>query len=494
MPRLAWALGAILALSACAPLPPKDQAPTLNSPASGDFAAAPVSGWPAHHWWDTWQDPQLARLIESGLAHSPTMALARARVDQASAAVGGVKAGAGINTALDAQVSRQLYTANSIYPPPLGGSYANSGDIRLDLGYDFDFWGRNHAELEAALGVRAANEADQAGAAASLSSAIAKVYVQWQSVNQRIELVRQIESTRNELVQLEARRAKAGVVASDALNVLKADASAPKQTLVQLETQRDQLHYQLQALVGGEKNMPALQKASLPTVKAGLPDHLDVDLIARRADIAAARDRVQASLKQVDAARALFYPNINIAAFIGFDALKLERLLHSDSAQLGVTPALHLPLFDAGRLRANLDNERAGVKLAVAQYDQAIMTAVSEVNDAAIRTQGAERERESLERQRSARERDLTGARQRLHAGLTDKREVLRNELTLIALQDAELARHTQAVLAYVDLVKALGGGYEAASASTYASGAAKAESSVQPGAPAAFATTYTTH
>ena len=463
-----WLVAAVgLALAGCASLPPKDATPQLAAPERADFAqvkTAPRNGgdWPAANWWRQFGDAQLDTLIDHALANSPSMAVAQARVTQATAATRAVVANGGIDLAANGQVSRQLYSRNSVYPPPLAGSWDTSGLLQLDFSYDFDFWGRNRSAIEAALGERAAAQAEVAAASASLSAAVAHSYFQWQALNAHIALIDHIENERSALVKLESSRVKAGIVAGDNLHPLVADAAAPQQTRIQLQTQRDQLLYQLQSLVGGERNMPALKPVPLPAVNAALPSDLPMDLLARRPDIAAARDRVQASLKQVDSARAAFYPDISITAFAGANSLYMGKLLHAGSRELGITPALHLPLFDAGRLRAALDENRADVTLAVAQYDQALQGAVADVNDAIVRLDGAEAERASLDRQQEARQRDLAGASQRLKAGLVDRREVLRNQLSLIGVQDQEINRHAQALAAQVDLIKALGGGYGA--------------------------------
>ncbi|HXA47920.1 MAG TPA: efflux transporter outer membrane subunit, partial [Burkholderiaceae bacterium] len=331
------------------------------------------------------------------------------------------------------------------------------------LSYDVDWWGRNRALLAAALGRSAATQAEAAGAAASLSAAVTNAYFQWQSVNARIQLQEQIEAQRNRLVELEVRRVKTGLSAGDSVTPLHADAAAPRQTKVQLETQRDQLYYQLKSLVGSDGFPAALKAQALPVADWALPPNLPLDLLARRADIAASRDRVQASLHEVDAARAAFYPDLNLSAFIGLTSLPLSSLLHGDSRMQGFTPALHLPIFDAGRLRAGLDSNRADVELAVAQYDQSVQTAVGEVNDAAIKLKGAQREQESLTAQVTARNRDLASAQRRVHAGLADGRELARDQLSLLALNDLELTRQQHALSAQIDLIKALGGGYQGA-------------------------------
>ncbi|MQR00848.1 efflux transporter outer membrane subunit [Glaciimonas soli] len=456
---------AALMLAGCVIPPAKDPAPVLNPPQAGDFARAGTAQWPAANWWKQFNDPQLDVLITRALAESPSMAVAHARFQQATASASGVAASSGASLAFDASVSRQLYTDNYIYPPPLGGAYDNSGMMDFHFSYDFDFWGRNRSALESAVGQVAAAQAETAGAAASLSAAIAKTYFQWQALNAHITMVQSIESQRNKLIQLGLSRVKSGIDPGDNLHALHADAAAPRQTLIQLETQREQTLYQLKSLVGGNDDLHQLKAVALPQVNADLPADLRLDLLARRPDVAAARDRIQASLSAVDSARAEFYPDISISAFLGLNSLRMGQLLRASSREQGITPAIHLPIFDAGRIRANLNMNRADAALAVAQYEQAVLSAVSDVNDAVVRLDGIARESQPLERQTEARQHDLQSVSRRVEAGLADKREVLRDQLSIVALQDQELTRHAQALAAQIDLIKALGGGYDKADA-----------------------------
>jgi multidrug efflux system outer membrane protein len=453
-------LMAALVLAGCATLPPKDAAPVLDEPVARDLVKLDNGNWPAAGWWKQYGDAQLDQLIDTALANSPSMAVAQARIQQASAEAGVVAAESGASLSANAQVSRQLYSQNYIYPPPLAGSYDTSGILELDFSYDFDFWGRNRSALKAALGQRRAAEAEAAAAASSLSAAVAKSYFQWQVLNAHIANIQQIQGERGKLVELERKRVKAGVTAGESVHPLVADAAAPHQTLTQLETQRDETRYQLQALLGGHSYIGQLAARPLPTVNVGVPADAHLDLLSRRPDIAAARDQVESTLASVESARAAFYPDFSISAFLGLNSLQMGKLLRSSSRDAGITPALHLPLFDAGRLRANLNINRADVTMAVAQYDQTVQTAVADVNDAAVRLGGVEREAPSLQQQLDARQHDLDSAARRVKAGLADQREVLRDRLSVIALQDQELSRHAQALSAQIDLIKALGGGY----------------------------------
>jgi multidrug efflux system outer membrane protein len=459
--RLAPVVMAVLALlfAGCAPLPVQDASPTLAAARAADLVAdtaptAPTAKTPVP---GDYGDAQLSRLETLALADSPTMAVAQARVRQADAAAGQAEAAAGASLTLDGQATRERYPEHSIYPPPIAGSWRTSGHVALDFSYDFDFWGRNRNALDAALGRVAASRADAQAAAATLATSVARTYFQWQAADQHLRIAHAVEQQRRALVERQARRVHAGLAPGADLAPLNADADAPRQSIVQLETQRAQAERQLQALVGVHA-LPPLEPMPLPAPAALPAADLRLDLLARRPEIAAARDRVQAALKDVAAQRAAFYPDVSISALAGFDALQLSSLLHGSNRELAATPAIHLPIFDAGRLRAGLDAKRADVALAVAQYDQALQQAVGEVNDASVRLQGAQREAAPLEGQRRGREHDLAGARLREQAGLIDGHERLVDELVLTALQDQELNLRLQTLLARIDLDHALGG------------------------------------
>lgn len=451
--------GLVLLAAGCAPLPPKHPAPQLAQISQDDFLASPVAAWPADGWWKQFGDAQLDGLEARALAHNPSMATASARIAQAAAAAGEVRASAGIDLTVDGQVSRQLYSANTYYPSPPGGTYTTSGLADLNFSYDFDFWGRNRKALQAALGERDATIADAHAAAASISAAVAKAYWQWQALNEHVALIAQTQAQRKRLVMLNAGRVDAGLQARDDLHPLVADAAAPSRDLVQLETQRDQAAEQLRALLGGGP-LPTLEAQPLPEVTRGVPADLHLGLLARRPDVAAARDRVEASLAQIDSARAAFYPDFSISAFAGMDALHIGSLLRAGSREMGVTPAIDLPLFDAGRLRTALDSRRADLDAAVAQYDQSVVNAVAQVNDAVVRLHGAEREHEALGREIDARRHAVTGAAARADAGVADRMDVARDQAALLSSEDEEVDRHSRALAAQVDLIQALGGGY----------------------------------
>jgi NodT family efflux transporter outer membrane factor (OMF) lipoprotein len=452
----------VMVICGCAMLPKHDAAPVLLQPQSSDFVAAAAGQWPAATWWQELHDPQLDQLIALALKDSPDVAVAAARVHQAQSATDSTQASSGASLTANAALSRTRYSENSFYPPPIGGATAWDAEPSLNFSYDFDFWGRNKKALQAALGREDASRAEMSGAAASLSAAVASQYYQWQVLNQRIIVQQQVAQYQQHLVDIELKLVKAGLSSGNALSPLRANAALPQQTLVQLNAQREQGLAALKSLVASGTDFPTLTPHSLPQMSGGIPNHLALDLISRRADVAAARDRVQASLTEVEAARAAFYPDINLSAVLGLSTLQLSKLFQSSSIQAGVTPAIHLPLFDAGRLRAGLNSNRAEVELATAQYNQSVQHAVGEINDAALRVQGAGSEAAPLAAQLDARQHELVNAQKLYKAGLQDGRGQVQAQLLKATLEDQELARRGRALQAHIDLIKALGGGYQA--------------------------------
>lgn len=455
---------ATLLLSACIAPPPKQDAMPAPLPQQSDFVPLVKGQWPAASWWKSLHDAQLNQLIEQALAESPSMAVAQARVAQANAAARLVAANTGAKLDANASLSRTRYSEHSFYPPPIGGSVGNDAEASVGFSYDFDFWGRNRAVLQAALGRENASQAEAAGAAATLASAVASAYFEWQTSNARISAQQQIISLQSHWVELEGNRVRAGLSAGSALTPLKANLAAPQQLLVQLQTQRDQLLAQLRELVGSGEQFPNLQAKPLPTLQTGLPERLPLDLVSRRADVLAARDRVTAAGADVDAARAAYYPDINLSAVVGLSSMELSQFLDRSSLQAGITPAIHLPLFDAGRLQAGLSSRQADSQAANAEYRQTLLHAISEINDAATRAKGAELEAEPLNRQIEARRHDLDNTARLVKAGLSDGRALVAAQLSSAALTEQDILRQGRALQAHIDLVKALGGGFQAAS------------------------------
>ncbi|MEP6823984.1 MAG: efflux transporter outer membrane subunit, partial [Ramlibacter sp.] len=203
---------------------------------------------------------------------------------------------------------------------------------------------------------------------------------------------------------------------------------------------------------------PALSAINRVAMPAAIP----ANLLGARADVAAARWRVEAAGYDVKNARAQFYPNINLVAFAGFSSIGLSRLVESGSQQWGVGPAIRLPIFEAGRLRANLRGKTADLDAAVESYNAAVIDAVREVADQVASGQSVTRQQVEQRQAQEAAEAAYDIAIQRYKAGLGNYLNVLTAENAVLAQRRLAVDLAARALDAQVGLMRALGGGYSA--------------------------------
>jgi multidrug efflux system outer membrane protein len=231
----------------------------------------------------------------------------------------------------------------------------------------------------------------------------------------------------------------------------------------------------LAALLGvTPAQLPPLSPRPLPVVRSGLPADARLDLISRRPDIAASRWQVEAALKQTDVARAQFFPDISITAMAGLSSTNqaapalfggggsgsLGNVFSPSSRVFGLTPALHLPIFEGGRLKAAYGISRAQLDDAVAQYNATVFHAAREVASQALTAERLATTRKQQQQQVDAEEHLYANAQARLRQGVRDARESLAAKAQLLQQQDQAIALHAQALSADLALIDALGGGY----------------------------------
>lgn len=421
--------------------------------------SAPVTV--ATEWWRDFGDETLNGLVAKALETSPNLKLAQARLARAQAVTEVANAATlpQLNGQLD--LTRQRYTANGAVPPPLAGSIRESGTAQLSASWELDFFGKNRAALDAALGSVNAAQADAQAARVLLASQVARTYFQLVRLNEEAGVARRTLAQRQETLTLVQDRVNAGL--DTRLELRQSEGGLPEARL-QLEMVQEQMaltRNALNALVGGSNRAVALVPSAQSAIKSvAVTPVIPADLLGRRADIAAARWRVQASSSDVDNAKTQFYPNINLVAFAGFSSIGLGRLLDSGSQQWGVGPALRLPIFDAGRLRANLRGKTADLDAAVESYNAAVIDAVRDVADQVASSQAILRQQAEQRGAQDAAEGAYNIAMQRYKAGLGNYLNVLTAETSVLAQRRLAVDLVGRAQETQVALMRALGGGY----------------------------------
>jgi len=455
----------VLMLAACAHAPAKLDQPVLRDDVPLAGLQAPArAGWPAAQWWRQYHDPQLDDLIDRAMQQAPDLALAQSRVNNAEQSARLAAAQLGLSVNGSAQVSRQRLSDHGLIPNQfLGFSWYNQADVGAQLQYDFDWWGKKRATMEAALDQTHAAEAQRSAAALALQYAVADTYFGWQADQARLQLADRLLAAQEQLQRIADLRVKQGVDLPDEAQKARTQVAAVREMRVALDGSAKIRRVSLASLLGlSPDQLPDLQPRALPRVDAGLPPDVRLDLIARRPDIAASRWQVEAALRKTDAARAEFFPDFSISAMAGLSSIDLGKLLTAGSRTVALTPALHLPIFNGGSLQANYGVSKAQLDAAVAQYDSAVLTAAREVATQALGAQQIAARRHEQQAQLAADGRLMANARARQRQGVRDARESLVALAQLLQQRDAATQLHAQAVSTDLSLIKALGGGYKA--------------------------------
>ena len=464
-----WAALAVLAAAGCAPLPPHAPPPAaLLRPALTQVvnkaAAQPgfqTAGPLTADWWKAFNDPQLSRLIRSALRRGPSIKLAQARLREARQAARLAALDTTVRTDGNVSVVRERLSGHGFLPPPLSGGTTNNGNASVSAAYTLDWWGKNRAALAAAIGETRAAQAAAAAARLVLSTAVADAYLGLQGAHARLLLARRIIRKQRAQRDIAAARLRHGL--SNALPVREA-----AQQLARGQDAARTLHYQTQvyryrlaALTGHGPDWrlvrhepPARFDAPFP-----LPRRLPLDWLGWRPDIAAQRWRVEAAVQRIAAARAAFYPNIDLTAMAGLQSIELGRWLTAGSLLASVGPAVHLPFFDSHTLQAKLGQRRAEADAAIDQYNRQVLAAAEQV---ATRLAWLNTLNRRLALQRTA----TAAARQaerldavRFHAGLTDNRPLLAAEINTLGQRQRQSQLEDDRLRAIVSLIQVLGGG-----------------------------------
>ena len=426
-----------------------------------------AAAWPADDWWRRYGDPQLDVLVSEALAGNPTLETARARLRAAQAQALAARAALLPSTSLDGSVTRQRFPVNGLYPPPYGGNYWTQGRVALDFSYDLDFWGRNRALAAAGRSAVQAAQADQAAARLALAVAVVRAYIQldlqYALLDVTDENLRQATAIRD----LTQERVNAGLENVARIKQSDGQLALTRAGLAAVEANIELARHQIAELVraGPDRGRQLTRPKLAAPANIELPSVLPVDLLGRRPDVASARAQVESSTQGLKAAEAQFYPNVNLTAFAGFQSLGLSQLFEASDRILGGGPALSLPLFNRDALRGALYGRQAQVDLSVAQYNQTLLDAVREVADVVANWQALEREtrEQQLALEDAQRSYELTTDRYR--AGLDNYLSVLSSENQVLLALGLRAELESRRLSFSVDLVRALGGGYAAATA-----------------------------
>ncbi len=455
---------ALGALSSCGVQSPTAHA-TLPLPADWKNAAGFPVASPQRdlsRWWRRFDDPALNRLIVTAIEGSPDVKTAIARVREARA-------------------NRDAQNA-SLFPTLDGGGSANSrrnrsdtlGSTRssaysagLDASWQVDLFGRNRSAVEAAAANLGAAGENLHSVHAALAGEIAVTYTTLRANEARLAVLRKTVTTREETAELAGWRLNAG----------EADSLEATQSQSSLESARAAIPSLVGAISQGKNDLALLagrtpggldsllaSSRGIPIPPSSLAIGIPADVLRQRPDVRLAGYQVLAAAASTRATEATKYPSLSLSGSLGLDTASSRKLFDPESAAANLAGNITSPIFDAGRIKANIEAARASEEQVIQTYRKTVLIALLEAENALIACRSSAERLAILENAtKLARESDEV-ARLRYQAGEIDFLDVLDSQRTLLGLEDNLLATRTDRTTAYIRLYQALGGGWSAGS------------------------------
>ncbi|MBV4460222.1 efflux transporter outer membrane subunit [Pseudomonas sp. COR58] len=445
---------------------PQGKALEANALATDDAIAhaARDANWPATQWWQAFGDPQLNRWIDQAVQGSPSLAMAAARVRQARAMAGAAEAAESLQVNGQSTLKRHNWPTDQFYGP---GELANTttwdNNAALGFSYDLDLWGRDRNSTERAVDLAHMTAAEAQQARLELQNNLVLAYIELSLHYAQRDIVAATLAQQQQILDLAQKRLNGGI--GTHFEVSQAETPLPE-THRQLDALDEAIalsRNQIAALAGkGPGEGAQLQR---PTLSLGtalkLPSALPAELLGQRPDVVASRWQVAAQARGIDVAHAGFYPNVDLVGSLGYMATGGGALEFLTGKKLNYTvgPAISLPIFDGGRLRAELGEAAAGYDIAVAHYNQTLVNALKNLSDQLIRRESMDKQQTFAAESVAAAQKTYDIAMVAYRRGLTDYLNVLNAQTLLFKQQQVQQQVQAARLSAHAQLVTALGGG-----------------------------------
>jgi NodT family efflux transporter outer membrane factor (OMF) lipoprotein len=416
-------------------------------------------------WWTALGDAQLDRLMRDALAGNPSLDAAMARVRAAQAGIAAEKAALQPQVSGDVTEERERLSGKYIVPPPYAGTGRWVGSAQADLDWNLDIAGRQKALVDQARATEQATALDLAAARIVIAGSVSQTYVNLARADAQARIAEEFVASRRQSLELARSRVRNRLSSEFDLRASETLLAEAQQAQIRANGDRLLMIHALAALAGrGVDYYSTIQPPALTLEEAiPVPSRIPADLLGRRPDILAAKARIDAANAGRRVAKADFYPNVDIRAFVGASAIGLGALFTSGALTGGGGPAIHLPIFEGGQLKAHYRGALAGIDTAVADYNELVIRSVREAADAlsSIETNTADA---------AAQHRILDGLSEtvrldtsRVHSGLGTQLDVLDANDRLLSAAQAQANIDADGVNHRIQLAVALGGGFPSA-------------------------------
>jgi NodT family efflux transporter outer membrane factor (OMF) lipoprotein len=459
----AWLTATSIAvLSACA-TPPRGEPAARTPIAQSSLGLAGAAVQPtSDEWWQSFGDRQLDALITRALSDNPGLAEAGTRLHAAQAQAALARSAQFPSAKASGGETRLKIPSG--FPPGLdAGASVWAGDLGASLAWDIDLWGKHADAFAQAEALRRAAGLDIQNARLLLTGSVVQAYIDLNRAYARADIALRAEAQRSNILDITRQRVAAGLDTRVELRQAEAQLLQARVALAQAQSAQALAVHELAALIGrGADEYPNIVRPTID-LNAGLPlpSALPVNLLSRRPDVIAARERVDAADAQKRAAKAAFYPDVSLKAFAGFASFSLQTLIDAPAFGYGVGPSVSLPLFDAGRLRAEYRGTEAQLDGAVADYDETVVGAVRQAADQLSLIESLTAQLEQQQQSLVAAEDAYRLAEERYRAGLAGYLTVLDVETEVLNERQQRVDLSAALALSRVTLLLAVGGSFQ---------------------------------
>jgi multidrug efflux system outer membrane protein len=469
--RLSLPLAALTLLTGCLVGPDYKRPAATTIPAAfagatnGWKVAQPQAQFPKGNWWEIFGDAKLNELEVQSSAANQQLKAAVQRFAEARAMMDATRAGLFPFLSLSASAVRQQTSANA--PGTTTGravghsSTFNTLTVPLDLTYEVDLWGRVRRNVESAKAQAQASADDFEAIKLAIQAEVAVDYFTLRAMDSQLAVLRSNVQVFSKSLELTMNR-KVGGVATD-LDVAQAQTilDTTQAQLPAVALQRARFEHALAVLVGQPASVFRVPERTLATAPPFIPSGVPSELLERRPDISAAERRMAAANANIGVAKAAFFPSVKLNGLAGLESLNAGTLFSASSGFWAVGPSLNVPIFEGGRLRADLHLAKATYEEVIANYRQSVLSAFSEVEDNLSAQNLLASQYEAQSSALIAARKQLEIANNRYRNGLITYLEVATAQNTVLNVEFATVQLRGQQIVAAVTLVKALGGGWE---------------------------------
>lgn len=472
------AIALLLAMPLCACMVGPDyRRPDIDAPAAWRFGATEAGEISNVAWWDQFEDPVLSSLVRTALANNKDVEIATANVDQAAAQYGIVHSAEFPQLSAGATAERQRLSQTTALGSGTGRGQFNDFGVNLSASFELDVWGRLRRASDSARASLLASQQGRRTVVLTLVATVANGYVQLRALDRQLEIARITSESWGEAARLQRVRFEEGAVPESDYRQAESQYQEATARVPELERQIAQQENFISVLLG-QNPAPIPRGRDIDALLfPAVPSELPASLLERRPDIRQAEENLVAANADIGVAKAAYFPNISLTGLLGLESAQLSDLFKGPSKVWSLGAGVMQPIFNAGRIRSQVAQAEALERQALATYQKSIISAFQDVENALIdRTKYSQVRGEQAKNVLALlRFRDLAELRYR--EGATIYLEVANAEQSLFVAQLAYVTTQSQLFQSYVNLYKAMGGGWveeaEGLASSTVAGSAA---------------------